>query len=49
MLEIKHANELKVIEKTARTEIKQDLTPDHNPLGFFILAKQMRFFFQSKY
>ena len=27
----KHANELKVYEKTARTEIKLDLRPDLNP------------------
>ena len=28
----KHANELKVNEKTVRTAIKQDLSPDLNPI-----------------
>ena len=28
----KHANELEVHEKTARAEIEQDLSSDHNPL-----------------
>ena len=32
----KHANELKVHEKTVRTAIKQDLSPDHNPLDYAI-------------
>ena len=30
----KHANELKVHEKTVRTAIKQDLSPDLNPLDY---------------
>ena len=30
----KHINELKVHEKTVRTAIKQDLSPDHNPLDY---------------
>ena len=34
----KHANELKVHEKTVRTAIKQDLSPDHNPLDYTILG-----------
>ena len=32
----KHANELKVHEKTLRTAIKQDLSPDRNPLDYAI-------------
>ena len=32
----KHANELKVNEKTVRRAIKQYLSPDHNPLDFAI-------------
>ena len=32
----KHANELKVHEKTIRTAIKQDLSPDRNPLDYAI-------------
>ena len=32
----KHANELKVHEKTVRTAIKHDLNPDHNPLDYAI-------------
>ena len=32
----KHANELKVNEKTVRRAIKQDLSPDHNTLDFAI-------------
>ena len=27
----KHKNELKVLKKTVKTAIKQDLSPDHNP------------------
>ena len=42
----KHANELKVHEKTVRTAIKQDLGPDLNPLnytmGFFLKTTQMQ-------
>ena len=34
----KHANELKVYEKTGRTAIKQDLSPDFNPLVYIIQA-----------
>ena len=34
----KHANELKVHEKTVRTAIKQDLSPDHNTLVNAILS-----------
>ena len=30
----KHANELKVHEKTVRTAIKQDLNPDVNSFGY---------------
>ena len=32
----KHANELKVNEKTVGTAIKQDLSPDFNPFDFSI-------------
>ena len=32
----KHSNELNVNEKTVRTEIKQDLSPDFNPLDYAI-------------
>ena len=32
----KHANKLKVHEKTVRTAIKQDLSPDLNPLDYVI-------------
>ena len=32
----KHANELKVHEKTVRTAIKHDLSPDSNPLDYAI-------------
>ena len=32
----KHANELKVLEETVRTAIKQDLSPDLNPLDYVI-------------
>ena len=32
----KHANELKVHVKTVRTAVKQDLTPDLNPLDYAI-------------
>ena len=32
----KYANELKVHEKTGRTAIKQDLSPDLNPLDYTI-------------
>ena len=32
----KYANELKVHEKTVRTTIKQDLSPDRNPLDYAI-------------
>ena len=32
----KHANELKVHKKTVRTAIKQDLSPDLNPLDYAI-------------
>ena len=32
----KHTNELKVYKKTVRTAIKQDLSPDHNPLDYAI-------------
>ena len=32
----KHANEQKVLEKTVRTVIKQDLNPDLNPLYYAI-------------
>ena len=32
----KHANELKVHEKTMKTSIKQDLSPDFNPLDYAI-------------
>ena len=31
-----HANELKVHEKTVRTVIKQDLSPDRNPIYYAI-------------
>ena len=30
----KHADKLKVREKTVKTVIKQDLSPDHNPLDY---------------
>ena len=30
----KHANELKVHQKTVKTAIKQDLSPDPNPLDY---------------
>ena len=30
----KHANDLKVHEKTVRTAIKQDLSPDHSTLDY---------------
>ena len=33
---VKHANELKVPEKTVRTRNKHDLSPDLNPLGYTI-------------
>ena len=36
MLIRKQANELKVHKKTVRTAIKQDLSPDHNPLNYTI-------------
>ena len=32
----KNTNELKVHEKTVRTSIKQDLSPNLNPLGYAI-------------
>ncbi len=32
----KHVNDLKVYEKTVRTAIKQDLSPDLNPLDYTI-------------
>ena len=32
----KHTNELEVHEKTVRTAIKQDLSPDRNPLDYVI-------------
>ena len=32
----KHANELKVHEKTVKTAIKKNLRPDHNPLDYTI-------------
>ena len=32
----KHANELKVFEETVRIAIKQDLSPDFNPLDYAI-------------
>ena len=32
----KHTNELKVHEKTVRTGIKKDLSPDLKPLDYFI-------------
>ena len=32
----KHINELKVHKKTVRTAIKQDLSPDFNPLDYAI-------------
>ena len=34
----KHANELKVHEKTVRTEIKQDLNPELDPFDYAIQA-----------
>ena len=46
----KHANELKVHEKTVRTAIKQDLNPDHNPLitlyGRFRKQNKCNFWFK---
>ena len=46
MLIIKHANELKVHEKTVRTAVKQDLNPGLNPLDYviqdFLENKQMQ-------
>ena len=36
MLIMKHANELTVHEKTVRTAIKQDLSPDLKPLDYII-------------
>ena len=32
----KHANELKVLEKSVKTTIKQDLSPDFNSLDYTI-------------
>ena len=34
----KHANELKVHKKTVKIAIKQNLSPDHNPLDYAIWA-----------
>ena len=34
---IKNANELKVLEKTLKAAIKQDFSPDRNPLDYVIL------------
>ena len=46
----KHANELKVNEKTVRTAIKQDLSPHCNPLDYTIWGileiKQMQLLIQ---
>ena len=42
----KHANELKIHEKTVWTAIKQDLSPD---LKLLIIRKQNKCNFQSKY
>ena len=36
MLILKHTNESKVHEKTVRTAIKKDLSPDLNPLDYAI-------------
>ena len=45
----KNANELKVDKKTVRTAIKQDLSPDLNPLDNAILENKTNFNFPSKY
>ena len=48
----KHANELKVHEKTVRTEIKQDLSPDLNPFEnaiWGVLENKINATFPSKY
>ena len=48
----KHAIELKVHEKTVRTAIKQDLSPDLNPLDYAIwdvLEKQNKYNLPSQY
>ena len=47
----KHANELKVLEKTVRTPIKQNLSPDFNPFDYAIwgVLENKTCNFSSKY